>query len=125
MGTPDAVVVGSGPNGLAAALVLARAGLEVEVFEGADTPGGGCRTEELTLPGFFHDVCSTVQSMVSLSPFFADLDLERRGVQLCTPEVAFAHPLDGGRAAAVVGTVGETAAGLGRDGARYARLFGP
>lgn len=125
MGTPDAVVVGSGPNGLAAALVLARAGLEVEVFEGAHTPGGGCRTEELTLPGFFHDVCSTVQSMVSLSPFFADLDLERRGVQLCTPEVAFAHPLDGGRAAAVVGTVAETAAGLGRDGARYARLFGP
>ncbi len=125
MGTPDAVVVGSGPNGLAAALVLARAGLEVEVFEGAGTPGGGCRTEELTLPGFFHDVCSTVQSMVSLSPFFAGLDLERRGVQLCTPEVAFAHPLDGGRAAAVVGTVGETAAGLGRDGTRYARLFGP
>jgi phytoene dehydrogenase-like protein len=125
MGSPDAVVVGSGPNGLAAALELARGGLKVEVFEGAATPGGGCRTEELTLPGFQHDVCSTVQSMVSLSPFFAGFDLERHGVQLCVPEVAFAHPLDGGRAGAVMGTVADTAALLGADGPRYARLFGP
>ena len=69
----DAVVVGSGPNGLAAALTLARAGLSVEVFEGASSPGGGCRTEELTLPGFHHDVCSTIQSMVTISPFFRDV----------------------------------------------------
>jgi phytoene dehydrogenase-like protein len=123
--SPDAVVVGSGPNGLAAALVLARAGLSVEVFEGAKSPGGGCRTEELTLPGFRHDVCSTVQSMVSLSPFFAGVDLERRGVELCRPEVAFAHPLEGGRAGAVLGTVADTAAALGGDGATYARLIGP
>jgi phytoene dehydrogenase-like protein len=122
---PDAVVVGSGPNGLAAACVLARAGLSVEVFEGAPTAGGGCRTEELTLPGFRHDVCSTVQSLISLSPFLAKLDLDRLGVRLCTPEVAFAHPLDGGRAAAVLGSVDDTAAGLGTDGPRYARLFGP
>ena len=84
--------MGSGPNGLAAALTLARAGLRVEVFEGASSAGGGCRTEELTLPGYRHDVCATVQSMVTLSPFFAELGLERRGMHLCTPEVAFAHP---------------------------------
>jgi phytoene dehydrogenase-like protein len=121
----DAIVVGSGPNGLAAALELARAGLRVEIFEGAATPGGGCRTEELTLPGFHHDVCSTVQSLVTLSPFFLGVDLERRGVQLCTPEIAFAHPFDGGWAAAVEGSVAETAAGLGVDAAAYNRLFAP
>jgi phytoene dehydrogenase-like protein len=118
-------VIGSGPNGLAAALTLARAGLRVEVYEGAATPGGGCRTEELTLPGFHHDVCSTIQSMLPLSPFFAGVDLGGLGVRLRTPEVAFAHPLDGGRAAAVVGTVDETASGLGADAAAYGRLMGP
>ena len=123
--SPDAVVVGSGPNGLAAALVLARAGLSVEVFEGADSAGGGCRTEELTLPEFRHDVCSTIQSMVPLSPFFLDVDLERLGVTLRTPEVAFAHPLDGGRSAAVFQSIDETANGLGSDGASYARLMRP
>lgn len=123
--TPDAVVVGSGPNGLAAALVLARSGLKVEVYEGMATPGGGCRTEDLTLPGFHHDVCSTVQSMVSLSPFFAGLDLERLGVRMRTPEIAFAHPLEGGRAAAVFATVAETAATLGKDASTYQRLMGP
>lgn len=121
----DAVVVGSGPNGLAAALVLARAGLSVEVFEGAPIAGGGCRTEELTLPGFHHDVCSTIQSMAPLSPFFIELGLERRGLRLLSPEVAFAHPFDGGRAATVHGTVDETAATLGADGAPYARLMSP
>jgi len=101
-------VVGSGPNGLAAALVLARAGLAVEVFEGASVAGGGCRTEELTLPGFRHDVCSTVQSMAPLSPFFVDLGLERLGVELVRPEVAFAHPLEDGRAGAVFASLEET-----------------
>jgi phytoene dehydrogenase-like protein len=124
-GLLDVAIVGSGPNGLAAALVLARAGLRVEVFEGASSAGGGCRTDNLTLPGYRHDVCSTIQSMVSLSPFFAGLDLERRGVHLRRPEVAFAHPLDDGRAAALIGSVAQTASGLGHDGEPYVRLMGP
>ena len=77
------------------------------------------------MPGFHHDVCSTVQSMAPLSPFFLELDLERLGVELCRPEVAFAHPLDQDRAGAVFGTVGDTAAALGADGAKYPRLFAP
>jgi phytoene dehydrogenase-like protein len=118
----DAVVVGSGPNGLAAALTLARAGLLVEVYEGAPSLGGGCRTQELTLPGFTHDVCSTVHPLLAASPFFRDAGLN---VTLRTPEVAFAHPLDGGRAVAVTGSVAQTAATLGADGTRYRRLLGP
>lgn len=119
----EAVVVGSGPNGLAAALTLARAGLEVRVLEGAETPGGGCRSEELTLPGFLHDVCSTVHPLLAASPFFAQARLP--GIELLRPRVAFAHPLDGGVAASVSGTVAETSAGLGADGAAYTRLLGP
>jgi phytoene dehydrogenase-like protein len=121
---PDAVVVGAGPNGLAAALTLARAGLTVQVFEGAQTPGGGCRTAELTLPGFAHDVCSTVHALAAASPFFAGSDLAARGVRLLTPKVAAAHPLDGGRAAAVSGSVAETAGLLGGDVRAYERLMG-
>ncbi len=119
-GTPDAIVVGSGPNGLAAALTLARAGLAVHVYEGANTPGGGCRTEELTLPGFAHDVCSTVHPLLAASPFFTE---PLAGLSLKTPEVAFAHPLDGGRAAFVSGSVEQTAASLGADARAYRRLL--
>jgi phytoene dehydrogenase-like protein len=122
---PDAVVVGSGPNGLAAALTLARAGLVVEVYEGAPTPGGGCRTEELTLPGFQHDVCSAVHPLLAASPFFLGTDLAAHGVKLLRPEVAFAHPLDGGQAAVVSRSVDVTAAALGSDGQIYRRLLGP
>ncbi len=125
MASRDAVVVGSGPNGLAAALTLARAGLTVDVIEGAATPGGGCRTEELTLPGFRHDVCSAVHPLAAASPFFVRSNLRARGVTLCTPKVAFAHPLDGGRAAAVAGSVDETAGGLGPDAGAYRRLLAP
>ena len=83
----------------------------MHVIEGAATPGGGCRTEELTLPGFWHDVCSAVHPLAGASPFFAGTDLAAFGVRLLTPKVAFAHPLDGGRAAAVAGSVDETAGG--------------
>lgn len=120
---PDAVIVGSGPNGLAAAVTLARAGFAVEVYEGDRNPGGGCRTQALTLPGYAHDVCSSVHPLLAASPFFQDKPLG--GVTLKTPAIAFAHPLDGGRAAAVSGSVEETAAGLGSDGPAYRRLFGP
>src|SRR6476646_6246931 len=121
----DAVVVGSGPNGLAAALTMAAAGLRVQVIEGAPSVGGGCRTEELTLPGFWHDVCSAAHPLAVASPFFKRFDLAARGVTLARPEVEFAQPLDGGRAAVVTRSVAETAARLGADGRAYRRLLGP
>ncbi|HVA20891.1 MAG TPA: NAD(P)/FAD-dependent oxidoreductase [Candidatus Micrarchaeia archaeon] len=124
-GSADAVVVGSGPNGLAAAVTLAAAGLQVLVIEGAATWGGGCRTEALTLPGFLHDVCAAVHPLVLASPFFRRFDLPGRGVRLLQPEVVFAHPLDGGRAAVVRRSVAATAAGLGPDGDAYLRLHRP
>jgi phytoene dehydrogenase-like protein len=119
----DAIVVGSGPNGLAAAVTMARSGLVVDVIEGAEIPGGGCRTQEVTLPGFHHDICSTVHPLLQASPFFAQHDLSSSGVKLLTPRVAFAHPLDRGRAACVTGTVEETAASLGIDAAAYRRMY--
>jgi phytoene dehydrogenase-like protein len=119
----DAIVVGSGPNGLAAALTLLRAGLSVEVFERAATPGGGCRTEELTLPGFHHDVCSTVHPLLVASAFFRDLDLPE--VRMLASDVAYAHPLDGGRAAVMYNSFERTAAALGADADRYRALIGP
>ena len=125
MGSVDAVVVGSGPNGLAGALTLARAGHRVVVYEGAAALGGGCRTAELTLPGFRHDVCSAVHPLVLASPFFRSVDLAGRGVRMLAPAVAFAHPLDGGRAAAVRGSVEDTAGSLGVDAKAYRRLFDP
>jgi phytoene dehydrogenase-like protein len=124
-GRPDAVVVGAGPNGLAAALRLAAAGLRVQVVEAAERPGGGMRTEELIRPGYHHDVCSTVQPMAAAAPFFREFDLPSRGVRLVHPEINYAHPLDGGRAAVARRSLEETADGLGQDGAAYRRLFGP
>ena len=121
----DAVVVGSGPNGLAAAVTLAAAGLRVQVIEGAAEIGGGCRTQELTLPGFWHDVCSAAHPLALASPFFQRFDLAARGVSLAEPEVQFAQPLDGGRAAVVTRSVAATAERLGADGPAYRRLFGP
>src|ERR1019366_2676736 len=124
-GPADVVVVGSGPNGLAAAVTLAAAGLHVHVIEGATTAGGGCRTEALTLPGFRHDVCSAAHPPALASPFFQRFDLPSPGVQFAWPQVEFAHPLDGGRAAVVTRSVDETAAGLGPDAGAYRRLLGP
>jgi phytoene dehydrogenase-like protein len=124
-GRPDAVVVGAGPNGLAAALRLAAAGLRVQVVEQGARPGGGLRTEELTRPGYRHDVCSTVQPMAAAAPFFREWDVASRGVRLVQPEINFAHPLDGGRAALSLRSLEATADGLGADAAAYRRLFGP
>ena len=123
--SPDAVVVGSGPNGLAAAVTLAAAGVAVHLIEGATAIGGGCRTEELTLPGFRHDVCSAAHPLAVASPFFQRFRLAERGVTLAFPDVEFAHPLDGGRAAVVTRSVADTAGRLGADGRAYRRLFGP
>ena len=121
----DAIVVGSGPNGLAAAVTLAAAGLKVLVIEGAATAGGGCRTEELTLPGYHHDLCSTAHPLAVASSFFRRFDLASRGVRIVHPAVVFAHPLDGGRAGIAYRSVAETAAGLGRDRRAYRRLMRP
>ena len=121
----DAVVVGSGPNGLAAAVTLAQAGLSVTVLEAADEIGGGTRTSELTVPGVLHDVCSAVHPFGAASPFFASLPLAQHGLEWRWPEVDLAHPLDGGRAGVLVRSLQDTAAGLGPDGPAWARTFGP
>ena len=109
----DAIVVGSGPNGLAAAITLARAGLAVRVYEGAPAAGGGLRSAELTLPGFVHDPCATVVATALVSPFFRTLDLAALGVELAHPEVAAAHVLEPDRGVLLHRSVEETAAGLG------------
>ncbi len=124
-GQVDAIVVGSGPNGLAAAITLARAGRSVRVYEAADAIGGGIRTMELTLPGFHHDMCSTILPLTIASPFFASIDLAARGVDVVHPDVPVAHPLDGGRSAVLDRSVSVTAEGLGDDGPAWRRLFGP
>jgi phytoene dehydrogenase-like protein len=123
----DAVVIGAGPNGLAAALTLARAGRSVSVYEAADTIGGGTRTQELTLPGFRHDVCSTILPLTAASPFFRTVDLGTHGVELVHPDAPVAHALDGGRAAVLERSVATTAGGLGdpHDAKAWRSLFGP
>jgi phytoene dehydrogenase-like protein len=125
MSHPDAVIVGAGPNGLAAATVLAQAGRKVLVFEAAATIGGGCRSAELTLPGFVHDVCSAVHPFAVASPFFQSLPLARHGLEWLTPPVMLAHPFDDDPAACLFGSVDRTAAALGRDASAYQQLIGP
>jgi phytoene dehydrogenase-like protein len=119
----EAIVVGSGPNGLTCAAVLARAGMKVTVIEAAPTIGGGTRSSELTLPGLLHDHCSAVHPMGAASPAFASLDLAAHGLEWCWPEVDLAHPLDDGTAGVMVRSIDETAAGLGADGRAWKRLF--
>lgn len=125
MTNPDAVVVGSGPNGLAAAIVLARAGLRTVIREAASTAGGGLRSEPLTLPGFVHDVCAAVHPLARSSPFFRSLPLHEFGLEWIESPAALAHPLDGGRAALLERSLDETARGLGEGGAGWRRLMGP
>jgi phytoene dehydrogenase-like protein len=122
---PDAIVVGSGPNGLGAAIELARAGLSVRVLEAAETVGGGCRSAELTLPGFTHDVCAAIHPLGIASPLLRSLPLEDHGVEWIHPPAALAHPFDDGTAAVVVRSVDETADSLGPDAAAYRRLMAP
>ncbi len=121
----DAVVVGSGPNGLAAAITLARAGCSVLVYESNATIGGGARSAELTLPGFLHDVCSAVHPLAAGSPFFKTLPLERFGLEWIQPQIPLAHPLDGGAAACLCEDVDITAEQLDDDSGAYRRLMKP
>jgi phytoene dehydrogenase-like protein len=121
----DAVVVGSGPNGLSAAIELARAGLRVRVHEAQPTIGGGTRSAALTLPGFVHDVCSAVHPMAAASPFFTGLPLAQHGLEWIHPDIALAHPLPDGSAVALVRSVEDTAKGLGADAGAYRRVVAP
>src|SRR3954465_14735736 len=119
----DAVIVGAGPNGLAAAITLAKAGRSGAVFERADRAGGGLRTEALTLPGFLHDVCSSAYPFGAASPFFRSI--ESLNALWIHPPLAVAHPLDGGDAAWIARSIADTVAGLESDGPAYLRLLGP
>ena len=122
---PDAIVVGAGPNGLAAAITLARAGRSVVVYEAEPTAGGGCRSAQLTLPGFVHDVCSAVHPLAAGSLFFRTVPLADYGLELVHPDAPLVHPLDDLEPALLCRDLDETAAGLGRDGPAYRRLMGP
>jgi phytoene dehydrogenase-like protein len=120
----DVVVIGSGPNGLAAAALAARRGLSTVVLEARDTIGGGLRSAELTLPGFVHDVCSSVHPMGIASPVFRELDLTQHGLEWITPTASAAHPLDDGTAAMLYTNVARTVEALGKDRSRYERSIG-
>ena len=121
----DAVIIGSGPNGLSAAIALVRSGHSVLVLEAHDTIGGGCRTLPLTLPGFRHDVCSSIHPMAVISPFWRELPLAEHGLEWVFPPTPCAHPFDDGTAAALEQSVGSTADTLAEDGPAYRRHVGP
>lgn len=120
----DAVVVGAGPNGLAAAVVIAQAGFSVTVLEASDDIGGGTRTEELIMPGVLHDVCSAVHPFGVASPFLSTLPLHEHGLSWCWPDIDLAHPLDDGRAGVMLRSLDDTVAGMGADGKAWRRTFG-
>ncbi|HKB11557.1 MAG TPA: NAD(P)/FAD-dependent oxidoreductase [Vicinamibacterales bacterium] len=124
MNQPDAVVVGSGPNGLAAAITIAQTGRKVIVFEAEPTIGGGVRSAELTLPGFVHDVCSAVHPMAVQSPLFRTLPLAAHGLEWVEPDVHLAHPFDNGACTAIYRSIARTIAELEDDGAAYRRVIG-
>jgi len=121
----DAVIVGSGPNGLAAAITLQQQGLSVLLLEGKDKIGGGLRTEELTLPGYLHDVCSAIHPLAVASPFFETLPLDKYGLEYIYPEIAAAHPFDDSTVALLKHSLSETADLLGRDKETYLNLLQP
>ncbi len=121
----DAILVGSGPNGMAAAIVLAQAGCSVVMYEAADQIGGGMRSAELTLPGFTHDICSTIHALGSASPFFRSVPLAQFGLEWITPPAPLAHPFDDGTAAVLERSIEQTAIPLGRDGAAYQKMMDP
>jgi phytoene dehydrogenase-like protein len=121
----DALVIGAGPNGLAAAIEIARAGRHVRLYEGNSTVGGGTRSAELTLPGFIHDVCSTVHPLAAASPFFSQLPLQKYGLEFVYPPSSLAHPFDDGTAIIVDRSLDVTVERLGKDGASYRRVFSP
>ena len=121
----DAVVVGSGPNGLAAAIRLAQEGLAVTVLEGRDRPGGGTRTSELTLPGVLHDECAAFHPTGVMSPFLSSLGLERFGLEWRWPEFDLVHPLDDGRGGVLSRDLELTLASLGDDASAWRRTFSP
>ena len=121
----DAVVIGSGPNGLAAAITLAQAGKSVVVFEAKDTVGGGSRTKELTLPGFRHDICSAIHPLGLASPFFRTQPLEQYGLEWIQPPAALAHPLDDGTAMILERSIAATTETLGCDAEAYSRFMTP
>src|ERR1700761_5969616 len=120
----SAIVVGTGPNGLAAALTLASEGVEVTVLEAAAELGGGTRSSQLTLPGLIHDECSAAHPLAVDTPFSRRFDLEAHGLTWRWPAVQYAHPLDGGGGGAAYRSVDETAAGLGTDGPAWRSVFG-
>jgi phytoene dehydrogenase-like protein len=122
---PDAIVVGAGPNGLAAAIELARAGLSLQVLEAADTVGGGARSAELTLPGFVHDICSAIHPLGVASPFFRTLPLGEHGLEWIDPPAPLAHPFDDGTAAVLERSPDAAVRGIGEDETRWRRLFAP
>src|SRR5918996_1098430 len=121
----DAVVIGAGPNGLAAAIAMAQNGRSVALYEAQEIIGGGVRSAELTLPGFVHDVCSAVYPLAIGSPFFRSLPLAQHGLEWIQPPAPLAHPLDDGTAVIVERSIETTASRLGRDAASYQKVFQP
>src|SRR5688572_12348994 len=121
----DVIIVGSGPNGLAAAIAIQQVGLSVLLLEGKAKIGGGLRSEELTLPGFIHDVCSAIHPMAAGSPFFNSLPLSEYGLEFIYPKLSAAHPFDDGTAALLSKSTTETADSLGKDAGKYLSLIKP